>query len=69
MNTRTKIMVLAGILAIVLWSGSVFAAPQDDVGWAADECSRSRYAGYAGVCRPIGRVVRVWDKAPAGRMA
>ena len=29
MNTQTKIMVLAGMLAVVLWSGSVFAAPQD----------------------------------------
>jgi len=32
MNTRTKIMVLAGLLAVVLWSGSVFAAAQDDGG-------------------------------------
>ena len=29
MNTRTKIMVLAGLVAIMLWGGSVLAAPQD----------------------------------------
>jgi len=30
MNTRTNIMVLAGLSAVLLWGGSVFAAPQDD---------------------------------------
>jgi Spy/CpxP family protein refolding chaperone len=52
MNTRTKIMVLVGMLAIVLWSGSVFAEPQDGQDGPPGNAPRAGGPGMPGM-RPM----------------